>query len=361
MGPRGVALVAFASAALGAGLTLALFGGPARTVLTGPGETRQDQALQDLANLSTAAEKVAPAVVCVDVVQKNEDDPLTSGSDPHARGHGSGVILDESGLVLTNNHVVKGAERLEVTLPGDETGYPARIVGTDPLTDLAVLRMEKLDRKLPYLKFGDSDKLRVGEWVIAVGNPYGVGHTVTIGVLSGRGKRLPDRKVPVMTDLLQTDAAINPGNSGGPLTNSQAEVIGINTAIVPFAQGIGFAVPSHTASWVALRLIEKGKVVRPYLGLELGRLTPEKAKMLELPAGAQGVVVKSLLPLGPALQAGVKEGDVILTPEDPDAFTNRVAQLEPGNSLSLEVWSAGVKRSVSVKLAEMPAELPQGR
>jgi len=356
-----VAAVAFVSAALGAGLTATLMAPPDRRV-TAPGTIQgPTEALQDLANLSTAAEKVAPAVVCVDVVQKNDSDPLTAGSDPHARGHGSGVILDEKGTVLTNNHVVKGAERLEVTLPGEETGYPATVVGTDPLTDLAVLRMEKVDKKLPFLKFGDSDKLRVGEWVIAVGNPYGVGHTVTIGVLSGRGKRLPDRNVPMMTDLLQTDAAINPGNSGGPLTNSQAEVIGINTAIVPFAQGIGFAVPSHTASWVAQRLIEKGKVVRPYLGVELGRLTPEKAAMFELPAGTTGVVIKNLLPLSPALKAGLKEGDVILTDADPEGFTNRVAQLEPGKTLNLEVWSGGAKRPVAVKLAEMPSEIPEGR
>lgn len=353
-----VAAVAFLSAALGAGLTFALLRPPSAVVAPA---SKQAEALQDLANLSTAAEKVAPAVVCVDVVQKNEDDPLTASSDPHARGHGSGVILDEKGTVLTNNHVVKGAERLEVTLPGEETGYPATVIGTDPLTDLAVLRMEKVDKPLPFLKFGDSDKLRVGEWVIAVGNPYGVGHTVTIGVLSGRGKRLPDPNVPMLTDLLQTDAAINPGNSGGPLTNSQAEVIGINTAIVPFAQGIGFAVPSHTASWVSQRLIERGKVIRPYLGVELGRLTPEKSALLELPTGSTGVVVKSLLPLGPAVKAGLKEGDVILTAEDPEAFTNRVSQLEPGKTLDLEVWGEGKKRSVAVKLAEMPAELPRGR
>ncbi len=350
--------MAFVSAALGAGLmAYVLRPGPGGV----PAVSRQAEALQDLANLSTAAEKVAPAVVCVDVMQKNERDALSASSDPHARGHGSGVILDEFGTVLTNNHVVKGAERLEVTLPGDETGYPASVVGTDPLTDLAVIRMEKLDRKLPFLKFGDSDKLRVGEWVIAVGNPYGVGHTVTIGVLSGRGKRLPDPNVPMMTDLLQTDAAINPGNSGGPLTNSQAEVIGINTAIVPFAQGIGFAVPSHTASWVAKRLIEKGQVVRPYVGVELGRLTSEKAEMLEIPAGTSGVVVRSLMSMGPAVKAGLKEGDVILTEEDPDAFTNRIAQMEPGQTLSLEVWREGAKKTVSIKLAEMPAELPQGR
>jgi serine protease Do len=206
-------------------------------------------------------------------------------------GLGSGFIVSEDGYILTNNHVIEGVDKILVKLLGDEKKYEAKIVGTDPKTDLALIKINA-GKPLPTVKLGDSDKIEVGEWVIAIGNPYGLEETVTVGVVSAKGRS--GFGITQYEDFIQTDAAINPGNSGGPLVNIRGEVIGINTFIIaPYAaQGIGFAIPINLAKRVFTQLKEKGKVVRGYLGVYLQPLDEELAKSFGLPE-IKGALVES--------------------------------------------------------------------
>lgn len=273
-------------------------------------------------------------------------------------GLGSGFIISNDGYILTNEHVVSGADSIKVTIEEGEREYPARLVGADYDLDLAVLKIDA-GNDLPYLKMGDSEKIEVGNWVIAIGNPFGFDHTVTVGVISAKG-----RPVPVegryYKNLLQTDAAINPGNSGGPLINLQGEVVGINTAVAQ-AQGIGFAIPTSTVKEVLDELINKGKVIRPWLGIQMHSLTPELADYFGL-NGTDGVVVVGVVPGSPAESAGLRQGDVILevdrqSVKDADALANKIKDAEIGQKILLLVHRNGQSRYITVTVGEKPAQV----
>ncbi len=253
------------------------------------------------------AEKVSPSVVQIDVIVGGDtSSPLRwFRADGVQRGMGSGVVFSSDGAILTNNHVIEEARSINVRL-GDGRMLPGRLVGRDPATDLAVLRVDA--RGLPAANFADSDSARVGEWVLAIGSPFGLGHTVTTGVLSAKGRG--GVGVNAVEDYLQTDASINPGNSGGPLVNLDGQVLGINTMIVSRGQGIGLAVPSSMARRVAEQILKKGHVERAWIGVGVQDLTPQLAA--EIPAApAMGALVNSVAPSGPAAKANLQPGDVI--------------------------------------------------
>lgn len=233
------------------------------------------------------------------------------------RGQGSGFIIRSDGLILTNAHVVSGADRVTVTLTNGQQ-LQGQVLGSDPLTDVAVVKVNSTN--LPTVRLGNSDQLQPGEWAIAIGNPLGLDNTVTVGIISATGRssaavRVPDKRV----SFIQTDAAINPGNSGGPLLNQRGEVIGMNTAIIGGAQGLGFAIPINTAQRIADRLITTGKVDHPYLGINMIGLTPEVRRQINSDPSSglriqddRGVLIAQVLPNSPAARAGVRPGDIIL-------------------------------------------------
>jgi len=269
---------------------------------------------------------------------------------------GSGFIIDSSGLIVTNNHVVGEAGKVEIILQ-DNTKYPATIVGRDPHTDLAVLKI-KADKPLPFVGFGDSGATQVGDWVIAVGNPFGLGGSVTTGIISARGR---DIHAGQFDDFLQIDAPINRGNSGGPTFNMNGEVIGINTAIYSpsgGSVGIGFAVPSNVAKTVVAQLQSRGKVSRGWLGVQIQEVTPAIAASLGL-HGEQGALVAAVTPGSPGAQAGLKQGDVVLSFNGSEVKQLRdlprlVAAAAPGSSGSLTVWRNGQSTELRVTLGEAP-------
>ena len=266
---------------------------------------------------------------------------------------GSGFIISADGYIVTNNHVVDGADKVTVKLNGDKSaGLPAKIVGTDEETDLALLKVESSE-KLPVLKFGDSDAMEVGDWVVAIGNPFGLSNTVTAGILSAKGR---DIHSGPFDNFLQTDASINPGNSGGPLINMEGEVIGINTAISANGQGIGFAIPSNLASKVINDLREGKKVSRGWLGVTIQDLDENMAKALGLKK-VGGALIGSVLPDEPADKAGLRAGDVIIRVGDHDidsasALTRSVANLKPDTKVDVVALRDGKEVKVTVKLGE---------
>jgi serine protease Do len=254
-----------------------------------------------------AIEKVSPAVVSVAtlrVIQESMFDAIP------VRGMGSGIIFDSNGGILTNHHIVEDAERVEVLTP-DGKKFHGEVLGSDAMSDVAVVRVD--GENLPAVKLGDSDKLKVGQISIAIGNPYGFmlpGPAATVGVISAL-KRHIHVEERMYEDLIQTDASINPGNSGGPLVDSSGMVVGVNTANIPFAQGIGFAIPINAAKRIAKEIIEHGRVIRPYVGIAGLTLTREIAESYNLPY-EQGVLVARVGRGSPARRAGVSAGDVIL-------------------------------------------------
>ena len=250
---------------------------------------------------------------------------------------GSGVVISADGVVLTNAHVVDGAERIKVYL-ADRRVLPAEIAGIDPKTDVAVLRV-KSDQPLPAAVLGDSDRIRVGQWALAIGNPFGLDGTLTVGVVSATGRA--DVGIEDYEDFIQTDASINPGNSGGPLLNIYGEVVGINTAIVAAGQGIGFAIPINLAQQVAAQLIATGEVTRGWLGVSMQPLDPALAESLGLDQVA-GALITRVLPDTPAERAGLKRGDVLLS------FAGRAVR--GVRELQLLVASAPIGREVPVEL-----------
>jgi serine protease Do len=274
------------------------------------------------------------------------------------RGQGTGVIVDADGIIATNNHVVAGAKRLEVTLQ-DGRKLAAEVVGTDPETDLALLRVK--EKGLPAAKLGDSNLLEPGDWVVAVGNPFGLDHTVTVGVVSA--VRRSGIGVANYENFIQTDAAINPGNSGGPLLNLDGEVIGINTAIRTSnggSDGISFAIPSATLARVMPELVDDGKVRRGYLGVTLQPLTPELAKSFGLDS-PRGALISEVLADTPASEAGLRPGDIVLSLEGKDVKDQRelmeaVAILAPGTQAELVVLRGGEENTVTVELGERPSQ-----
>jgi len=277
------------------------------------------------------------------------------GPQRNATALGSGFIIDPSGYVVTNNHVVESATGIDVTLT-DGTTYPAKLVGTDRKTDLALLKIES-EQPLPAVSFGDSDALKVGDWVMAVGNPFGLGGTVTAGIVSARGRDLHSGP---FDDFLQIDASINQGNSGGPTFSMAGEVIGINTAIASpngGSVGIGFAIPSNVAKPIIAELREHGTVERGWLGVQIQSVTPEIAAAvgLEEPKGA---IVSQVLPDSPAAKAGLKQGDVILAfggsaiGEMRD-LTRVVAATDIGEKVDVEIWRDRKAQSVPVTIARL--------
>ena len=322
-------------------------------------------------------EKVSPAVVYVDTlsftIYQNPFTPFFNNpyfrdffdSMPQEKkqripqkGLGSGFIFRPDGYIITNEHVVHGAEQIKVTFK-DGRQFDAKLVGSDPLTDIAVVKVEATD--LPTLSLGDSERTRVGEWVIAIGNPYGLSHTVTVGVLSAKGRPIySGDSGREYENFLQTDAAINPGNSGGPLLNIDGEVIGINTAILPFAQGVGFAIPINMAKARLDQLIETGKVIRSWLGVYIQDLTPEIVQQFDL-KDTKGALVADVIPDGPASKAGIIRGDVILKVDGGDVNDTKILQSlirerKPGEKVTLSVWRNGQMVEVVVILEELLSE-----
>ena len=272
------------------------------------------------------------------------------------RAAGSGVIVDARGYILTNNHVVENASAIEVRL-SDDRKFTATLVGRDARTDLAVLKVES-PVPLPVADLGDSDKLRVGQWAIAIGNPFGLDRTVTVGIVSATGRTHVG--VATYEAFIQTDASINPGNSGGPLLNLDGRVIGINTAIVSSGQGIGFAIPITMARDIMTQLIARGRVVRGWLGVVIQDLTPELAAGFGVKEDA-GVLVAEVMKDGPADAAGLKPGDVITgfggsAIKDVTDLQKRVAAIEPGRPTPLTVLRDRQAVGLSVKVGEQPAD-----
>ncbi|MCY4602138.1 MAG: Do family serine endopeptidase [Acidobacteria bacterium] len=277
-------------------------------------------------------------------------------------GMGTGFVIDDSGLILTNNHVVAEATKIEIDFFGDEEGtyYEARVLGRDPLTDSALLELtEHPDGQLSVAQFGDSDQMEPGDWVMAIGNPFGYGHTVTVGVISAVGR--PYRSVPGRSqDVLQTDAAINPGNSGGPLLNIRGEVIGINTAIVsdrPSNVGIGFAIPSNVVRELLTEL-RGGKVTRGRIGVQIYDVEGEEdAEALGL-SSEMGAIVSAVSEDGPAGQAGMRPGDVIVAyngepVDDTRDLQNRVVNTRPGTTVPVRVVRNGEERTLNITIEEL--------
>ena len=271
------------------------------------------------------------------------------------RGLGSGVIIDPSGIALTNAHVVDGATSIEVVTV-DGAKHKAKVVGLDKKTDLAVLQLDG-SAKFPFVALGDSDEAQVGDWVIAVGSPFGLQATVTSGIISAKARQIG---AGPYDEFIQTDAAINPGNSGGPLLNMRGEVVGINTAIVRGGSGIGFAIPSNLAKRVASELRTSGKVTRGWLGVSLQPLTSELATSFGVKE-AKGALVSDVSADSPAARAGLKSGDVIVEfngkkVEDPSALARAVAVAKPGENSKVMIWRDRHQQTLDIKLGELPGE-----
>jgi serine protease Do len=285
---------------------------------------------------------------------------------PNSPGSGSGLIIDADGHIVTNNHVIGDATEIEVRL-SDKSTLIGQVIGKDPDTDLAVIKVTP-EHPLAYAKFGDSSSVRVGQWVLAVGNPFGLDRTVTLGVVSGIGRE--NINLSRYENFIQTDASINPGNSGGPLFNLRGEVIGINTAIINFAQGIGFAIPSNMAKQVIQQLLAKGRVVRGWLGVGIQPLTPELARKFGVREG-EGVLVNEVFDKDPAASAGIKPGDIITKidgnlVDTPNRLSRIVAGLLPGATAKVEVVRDQSRLILEVGLTErrdtaVVASLPQLR
>ncbi|SPF51373.1 putative periplasmic serine endoprotease DegP-like [Syntrophobacter sp. SbD1] len=341
------------------------------------------QAQSEQTSLVTAIEVVAkhaiPAVVHIEVTERQEiaNPLLPFENEPffkyffgnpkmpkkyqrEVQGLGSGVIIDDSGHILTNYHVVGGAAKIDVMLADGRqfTGKSIKTVGTDPKTDLAVIQI--VDKgPFPYLAMGDSDKMAVGQWVVAIGQPRGLSETVTQGIISAMHRRgISDPSS--YEDYLQTDAAINPGNSGGPLVNLRGEVIGINAAIMSESggfEGLGFAIPSNIAAHISQELIKNGKVIRGWLGVSLQTITPELAKSFGL-SSTKGALVANVIKGSPADHAGIKQGDAIIAYQDkpfddPSSLRNSVSLAAVGSEIKLTIMRKGAKQDITVKVGNI--------
>jgi len=297
-------------------------------------------------------------------------DPFSPGfgdpGDRRAMSKGSGVIVTSGGRILTNAHVVKDADDIKVTLH-DGNDYDAKVIGVDPKGDLAVLQLKGSVPALKPLTFGDSSTLRLGEVVLAIGDPFGVGKSVTMGIVSAKGRG--GMGIEEYEDFIQTDAAINPGNSGGALVNLKGELVGINTAIASKSggyAGIGFAIPTNMARPIMDQLVKDGKVSRGYLGVGIATVTPALVKERSLPT-QHGAFVASIDPKGPAARAGLAEGDVVVglngtEIKTHDVLRNTIAMIKPGTTVDLQVvHKNGSKGAVKAKLGELPADnkIPQ--
>jgi len=330
------------------------------------------------ANFSDLAEKVRPGVVNIQVVKKVKNvgfgfrnypgnpfkennpfgdffGPFPEGNPPggfEQRGVGSGFVMSREGYILTNNHVVEDADQIKVKLANGKE-YEGKIVGRDPKTDLALVKIEGASDLHP-LKLGNSEDLKVGSWVVAVGSPFGLEQTVTAGIVSAKGRVIGSGPYD---NFIQTDASINPGNSGGPLINMKGEVVGINTAIIASGQGIGFAIPINMAKEIAPQLQEKGHVTRGWLGVSIQEVTPELAKSFDLKE-KKGALVSQVVSGGPAEKAGIEQGDIILEFDgkevsDAKDLPRIVASTPVAKTVTLKVSRNGKITDRQVKLGEM--------
>ncbi len=330
------------------------------------------------ANFSSLAEKVRPGVVNIQVVKKikntqfgfhqfqgnpfGDTSPFEDffgrffqGNPPRnfeQKGVGSGFIISRDGYILTNNHVVDNADEIKVSL-ADGKEYKGKVVGRDPKTDLAVVKIEGAS-DLHALKLGNSDDLKVGNWVVAVGSPFGLEQTVTAGIVSAKGRVLGSGPYD---NFIQTDASINPGNSGGPLINMNGEVVGINTAIIANGQGIGFAIPINTAKDIAPQLEQKGHVTRGWLGVGIQEVTPALAKSFGIKEG-KGALVAQVMPGGPAEKAGIEQGDVIVNFDGKEIASSKdlpriVAATPIGKTVTVKLLRDGKAVDQQVKVGEM--------
>lgn len=300
-----------------------------------------------------AVEKMSKSVVNIASVRMMHDQLFRVFP---VEGVGSGVIIDSDGHILTNNHVIDDAERLKVTL-ADGRVLRGKVVGSDETTDLAVIRVES-DAPLPVASLGDSSALKAGQIVMAIGNPFGLtgGPAVTAGIVSSLDRSIQTRTG--VLELIQTDAAINPGNSGGPLVNTKGEVVAINTANMPYAQGIGFAVPINTAKEILKELVERGKVSRPWIGIASVKVTPRVARYYGLPS-AEGALVAGIEPYSPADDAGLRKGDVIEQVdgeriEDPSQIAGAVKKKKVNDTVTVSVNRYGRQFQVGVQVDERP-------
>lgn len=305
------------------------------------------------------AEKLTPSVVNISSFSQSETEN-GEGNTLLSESLGSGFIIDGNGYIITNNHVVDKAESISITL-SDNTKTEARVIGKDPKTDLALIKIET-KRPLNAVKFGDSDKIRVGDWVLAIGNPFGLGSSVTAGIVSAKSR---DIESGPYDSFIQTDASINQGNSGGPMFNLQGEVIGISSAIFSTtgaSQGVGFAIPANLAGWVISQLKEHGEVKRGWIGIKIQPNTPEIADSLGISAN-QGVVVSGVTEQGPAQKAGLQAGDIVLSfnrqPIDNTKNLSRlIAETKIGTPAPIEIWRSGQKQTLTVPIELMPEETP---
>ncbi|MCR5561961.1 MAG: DegQ family serine endoprotease [Desulfovibrio sp.] len=292
--------------------------------------------------------------------------PDKRGRQPQARKQkslGSGFIISSDGYIVTNNHVVADADTITVTLDsanGRGENFKAKLIGADEETDIALLKIDA-KKDLPYLAFGDSDALKVGDWLLAIGNPFGLDHTVTAGILSAKGRNIQSGP---FDNFLQTDASINPGNSGGPLINKEGQVIGINTAIIASGQGIGFAIPSNMAASIVDQIKGGKKVSRGWLGISIQDVDEKTAQALDM-KNSKGALVSSVMENEPAMKAGVRDGDVILSVDDREIANSTellrtIAQKMPGSVVKLTLWREGKQIVVSVPLGERSSGLHAG-
>ncbi|MDL1972089.1 MAG: DegQ family serine endoprotease [Deltaproteobacteria bacterium] len=338
----------------------------------------------DFPSLSSIVSKVAPAVVNISTVRVvrgpgpvfkyffgpfEEGDPFKEfferffGDIPQRefrqKSLGSGFIISKDGYILTNNHVVEKATEIRVRLLNKEQ-FEAKVIGRDPKTDIALIKI-KANHSLSAATLGDSDALRVGDWVIAIGNPFGLGHTVTVGIISAKERIIG---AGPYDNFLQTDAAINPGNSGGPLVNLEGKVVGINTAIVAQAQGIGFAIPINMAKYILSQLKERGKVMRGWLGVMIQEVTPEIAHALGLKE-VKGALVADVTPGSPADKADIRRGDVIIEYngkkiEEMNELPRLVANTPVGKSVPIKIWRNGKIKQLTVKVGELEEKVAKG-
>jgi serine protease Do len=367
------AIVAIAAVFLFAGMLVASSIGTTPHVKAAPSAVSGPKGA--LPSFVELAEALGPSVVNIKVtkIQKAEMPDMSGmpddlfkhffGDTPQTprkfkmEGAGSGVIINADGTVLTNNHVVEGASDITVTL-NDKKEYKAKVLGRDPKTDLAVIKMQgKGTFKAAAL--GDSSATRVGEWVVAIGNPFGLSNTVTAGIVSAKGRIIG---AGPYDDFIQTDAPINPGNSGGPLLNMRGEVIGINTAIAPQGQGIGFAIPVNTAKTLLPELVSKGTVTRGYLGVNIQEITEDLAKSLGL-SGPKGALVAEVVEGSPADKAGIKRGDVITgfggkEIADIHQLTSLVAVTPVGQETPLKIRRDGREMTLKVKVGKLESKEP---
>lgn len=331
--------------------------------------------------IADVAEDIAPSVVNIDVKKANKTAMTASPFNddffqrffglqpspfqqqmpqrmPIIRGNGSGVVISNEGHILTNNHVVNGAEEIDVTL-NDGRKFTAKVIGRDTFSDLAIIKMDGATNLKPAV-LGTSGNLRPGEWVIAVGSPLGFDHTVTLGIVSALSRQVPDINSNV--EFIQTDAAINPGNSGGPLVNLNGEVIGINTAIAGSGQNIGFAIPVDTAKKIVTDLISNGHVTRPWIGISMAELKPDLAKSLGIPENIKGVIVAQVMPNSPSFRAGFQQGDIIQringkAVNTPKEIQDLVRSKPIHSEFNIQILRNGQMNAVTLRTETLPDQL----